>query len=242
MESNNEKKWLDALNKALSDSGEIVKSMVRRLSESEALLIVFVRKLQGLSRRELINLSMGKLSTLSIKAAIATLDAWLEKTGGIVKDGIKSAVELSVVGSESAAKAVNELLVLGYTIGDIVKVFTAKTRDLVMAQVRIAARSNTIQDLNKFLFGTKQKGFKDGLVSRVERSFSYHVSNVTAAAFNLGNELAWSLKGVKSVRLIATIDDKTSDYCRSVHKKVYPIFQGPRPPFHPHCRTIAVPA
>ena len=242
MDSNDDQKWLDALDKALGASGKIVKWMFKQLSESEGLLSVFIRKLLGLSRFELTNLSMGRLVTSGIKSAIETLEEWLSGAGAIVKDGIKSAIELNIASAATVIKAMDEMLVLGYTAGDIVKAFTGKTRELIMAQVRIAARSNTIQDLNKYFFGTKQKGGKDGLISRIKRSFVYHVSNATAAAFNWGNELAWSLKGIKFVRLLATIDNKTSDYCESIHQTVYPIFHGLRPPFHPNCRTIVVPA
>lgn len=242
MDSNDDKKWLDALDKVLGASGKIIKAMFRQLSESEGLLGIFIRKLLGLSKFELAQLSIGRFVTANIGLAIATLEQWLSSAGAIVKDGIKSAIELSIKANDMATKAFNELLVLGYTVSDIIKIFTNKTRDLIMAQVRIAARSNTIQDLNKYFFGTKQKGGKDGLISRIKRSFIYHVSNTTAAAFNWGNELAWSLQGVKRVRLIATLDDKTSNFCEHIHNATYPIFQGLRPPFHPHCRTIVVPA
>ena len=242
MDSNDDQKWLDALDKVLGASGKIIKAMFRQLSESEGLLGVFIRKLMGLNKFELTQLSIGRFVTTNIRSAIETLELWLSSTGTIVKDGIKSAIELNIASAATVIKAMDEMLVLGYTAGDIVKAFTGKTRELIMAQVRIAARSNTIQDLNKYFFGTKQKGGKDGLISRIKRSFIYHVSNTTAAAFNWGNELAWSLKGIKFVRLLATIDNKTSDYCESIHQTVYPIFHGLRPPFHPNCRTIVVPA
>ena len=39
---------------------------------------------------------------------------------------------------------------------------------------------------------------------------------------------------------IATLDSKTSPYCRSVDQKWFP-FDAPKPPFHWHCRTSFIP-
>ena len=46
---------------------------------------------------------------------------------------------------------------------------------------------------------------------------------------------------VKRVRIVATLDDRTSTQCQSLDGQELPIDEGPRPPFHPNCRTTAVP-
>lgn len=45
---------------------------------------------------------------------------------------------------------------------------------------------------------------------------------------------------VKGVRMIAVLDSRTSTFCRSIDQQVYPVDKGPRPPFHPGCRTTTV--
>lgn len=239
--SDDDKKWLDLLDTKLKKSGVIVRAMFKDLAESSSLLSELIRRLSLLNKYELGQLSINKTPTQAAKDAIAVLDKWLSALGNNVYVGLRKSIDLSIDVISVASKAANEMLVLGYTVADISKLVVSKTKDLLMAKIRTVARNNTIQDLNAYLFGTQAKANKDGLISQIKRSFIYHVSNTTAAAFNFGNELIWSMQGVKSIRLIATIDNKTSDYCESIHKKVYPIMQGPRPPFHPHCRTIVVP-
>lgn len=45
---------------------------------------------------------------------------------------------------------------------------------------------------------------------------------------------------VSEVEMVATLDSKTSQQCRSMDKRRFPVDSGPRPPFHPNCRTTFV--
>jgi SPP1 gp7 family putative phage head morphogenesis protein len=45
---------------------------------------------------------------------------------------------------------------------------------------------------------------------------------------------------VKRVQMVATLDGKTSPICRAIDGQVFPMDSGPRPPFHPNCRTTVV--
>ncbi len=46
---------------------------------------------------------------------------------------------------------------------------------------------------------------------------------------------------VKGVQIVATLDAKTTDICRSLDGQVFPVAKGPRPPFHILCRTTTTP-
>lgn len=46
---------------------------------------------------------------------------------------------------------------------------------------------------------------------------------------------------VKGVMMVATLDHRTSEICISIDGDVYPVGEGPRPPFHFRCRTTTVP-
>lgn len=46
---------------------------------------------------------------------------------------------------------------------------------------------------------------------------------------------------VKGVRIVATLDTRTSDICQARDGRVFPVDKGPRPPFHINCRTTTVP-
>lgn len=45
---------------------------------------------------------------------------------------------------------------------------------------------------------------------------------------------------IKRVRIVATLDDVTSQQCQALDGQVFPIDEGPRPPFHLNCRTTVV--
>jgi hypothetical protein len=49
---------------------------------------------------------------------------------------------------------------------------------------------------------------------------------------------------VRGVRLVVTLDSRTSTICRTLgtENRVYPIDEGPRPPFHINCRTSTIAA
>lgn len=47
--------------------------------------------------------------------------------------------------------------------------------------------------------------------------------------------------GVKLVQLVAVLDSRTSIICMNYDGKRFPVNEGPRPPFHPNCRTTVVP-
>lgn len=46
---------------------------------------------------------------------------------------------------------------------------------------------------------------------------------------------------ITHIRIIATLDSRTTDFCRRIHGSVYPVGVGPRPKFHYNCRTITEP-
>jgi SPP1 gp7 family putative phage head morphogenesis protein len=47
---------------------------------------------------------------------------------------------------------------------------------------------------------------------------------------------------VTGVTIVATLDGKTSAICRTLDGNEYPLNSGPRPPFHPSCRTTTAAA
>jgi len=42
---------------------------------------------------------------------------------------------------------------------------------------------------------------------------------------------------IKKVRIVATLDNRTTQICRSLDGQEFPLDSGPRPPFHIRCRT-----
>lgn len=46
---------------------------------------------------------------------------------------------------------------------------------------------------------------------------------------------------IEKYEIVATLDSRTSTICRSLDGQEYKIGKGPRPPFHPNCRTTTAP-
>lgn len=101
----------------------------------------------------------------------------------------------------------------------------------------------TIDQMVRRLRGTKANQYKDGVleVSRrhaeaMTRTIVNHTSNQAMQA-TLKNNAAV----VKGWVFTATLDSRTSITCASLSGTVWPVGQGPIPPRHVRCRSIAVP-
>ena len=90
--------------------------------------------------------------------------------------------------------------------------------------------------------GTRAAGFSDGIIARVGNDSRTIVRTSLQHLSNQARQEVWSQNEdvIKGVRIVATLDNKTSSVCRGLDGQVFPIDRGPRPPFHPNCRTTTV--
>ena len=90
--------------------------------------------------------------------------------------------------------------------------------------------------------GTKAAGFKDGTLAVTDRNASTVVrTSIQHVASQARMETAKANTDiVTEIQLVATLDSKTSQICRTLDKRRFPVDSGPRPPFHPNCRTTFV--
>lgn len=70
----------------------------------------------------------------------------------------------------------------------------------------------------------------------VTRTAVSHVSNVARQTTYEENDDI-----ISGVQWVATLDTRTSDLCKGLDGKVFPIDKGPRPPAHFRCRSSTVP-
>lgn len=97
----------------------------------------------------------------------------------------------------------------------------------------------TNSEIMRTLRGTKDMKYADGLLAitsrnadAVTRTAVQHVASQARNQFARQNSDI--LQGVK---IIATLDGRTTAYCRAADGTEYAIEEGPRPPFHIRCRT-----
>jgi len=86
--------------------------------------------------------------------------------------------------------------------------------------------------------------FTGGTLAQVKRDTEGLVRTSLQHAANQARQETWNQNSdiVKGVRIFATLDAKTSTICRSLDGQVFPLEEGPRPPFHINCRTTTVAA
>ena len=90
--------------------------------------------------------------------------------------------------------------------------------------------------------GTKALKYSDGLLAVTDRNATTVVRTaIQHVASQARMETAKANSDVVlKIELVATLDSKTSQICRTLDGKIFPIDSGPRPPFHPNCRTTFV--
>ncbi|MGP0016857.1 minor capsid protein [Pseudomonas sp.] len=146
-----------------------------------------------------------------------------------------------------AAVLTNPLSVRGIGGGKLLESFidgwAQAERDRVTGTIRQGFfEGQTNFQIIRNIRGTKAAGYKDGILAVANRNAStivhtaiQHVSS--QARMEVAKE---NTDVVTEIEMVATLDSKTSQTCRSMDKRRFPVDSGPRPPFHPHCRTTFV--
>jgi SPP1 gp7 family putative phage head morphogenesis protein len=146
-----------------------------------------------------------------------------------------------------AAVLTNPLSVRGIGGGKLLKSFidgwAQAERDRVTGTIRQGFfEGQTNFQIIRNIRGTKAAGYKDGILAVTNRNAStivhtaiQHVSS--QARMEVAKE---NTDVVTEIEMVATLDSKTSQTCRSMDKRRFPVDSGPRPPFHPNCRTTFI--
>lgn len=101
----------------------------------------------------------------------------------------------------------------------------------------------TNQQMQQAIRGTKARNYRDGVLKRAEK----HAETITRTAVqhvaSTARGTTWAANAdiVEKYRVIATLDDRTSQICRSLDQQVFEVGKGPMPPYHPNCRSTTVP-
>ena len=146
-----------------------------------------------------------------------------------------------------AAVLTNPLSVRGVGGGKLLKAFikgwTVAERERVNGVIRqgfFEGQANF--EIIRLIRGTKSAGYKDGILATTNRNAStvvhtaiQHVSSQARMEVAKANTDV-----VQEIQMVATLDSKTSQLCRSMDKRKFAVDSGPRPPFHPNCRTTFI--
>ncbi|PJG67819.1 minor capsid protein [Acinetobacter seifertii] len=142
----------------------------------------------------------------------------------------------------TAAKKVP--LVGGALVDDLLNKIAESARQKVEYAIRDGISSGkSNQEIVQRIRGTKRLNYEDGLltsskadIDRTVRTLRSHVANQTYLD-------TFKQLGFEYVKLVATLDGRTSKLCASLDGTVWEINDPAKrvPPLHPNCRSILVP-
>ena len=115
--------------------------------------------------------------------------------------------------------------------------------DSVMSRINVGyAQGLTNAQILRTIRGTAAEQFADGTIAQINRQTNAMMRTVLQHAAGQARQATWERNRdiVRGVRILATLDDRTSEECRSLDGTEWPIDQGPRPPFHVSCRTSTI--
>ena len=231
---------------------EIDRSIRERLTQSD-LTEYNVKRLEALLK-EVDSLLLGIFDRYSLQLNldledIANYEAEFEATN--LARSAPVGVSIGVVAPTAAAirtaVLTNPLSVRGTGGGKLLKTFikgwTNAERERVTGTIRQGFfEGQTNFQIIRNVRGTKATGYKDGILATTDRNAStvvhtaiQHVSSQARMEVAKANTDV-----VLEIKMIATLDSKTSQLCRSMDKRRFPLDSGPRPPFHPNCRTTFI--
>lgn len=104
------------------------------------------------------------------------------------------------------------------------------------------AQGETTQKIMQRIRGTRAAGFSDGLWATTKRDIESVTRTALQHAAAQARDAVWKAnrKVIKGEKVSATLDSKTSSQCRSLDGQIFPLDEGPRPPFHIRCRSSMV--
>ena len=214
-------------------------------------------EISALPRREMLEL-YAELDALLAQSFTALADALLLRLYELAR--VMSAHEsaaLSAAGVSDvktvSAEALSALLdarvlaVEGIYSEPLLAPFVRHYAEAQKARIAAVVRQGVAQGLTNAqirqrVIGTKKAGYHDGIVGASMRSGDALVRTAVQHVSSAARQAVAEANGdiVSGVRMVATLDSRTSSVCRSLDGRVFPVDSGPRPPFHITCRPSLV--
>lgn len=91
--------------------------------------------------------------------------------------------------------------------------------------------------------GTRANKYRDGILAIANRDADAVVRTAVQHVASQARQTTWEANAdiIKGVRWVSTLDSRTTQVCRSLDGRVFPLNKGPRPPIHIRCRSTTVP-
>lgn len=100
----------------------------------------------------------------------------------------------------------------------------------------------TTSKILQIVRGTRANKYRDGILAVSNRNAEAVVRTAVQHVASVARQETWSANSdiIKGVRWVSTLDSRTTQQCRSLDGRVFPVDSGPRPPIHVRCRSTTV--
>lgn len=210
------------IERVLSD--EILKQEIASLNQRQIESITLASQIKI---QEIFNAYFSKLKIEWKKLFSNQLD-WLKKITGLKMP--KATVDYRIPLEIST----------GLSLDDVINRFTAEQAEKLAGAIRLAHHKGlTNQDLIKLIRGTRANRFNDGILSVSKRHAETIARTGTAIVANQAKQefIQANRDDILGIRIIATLDTRTSPICRHLDHQFYFIDEAKYPPFHFNCRS-----
>ncbi|BCZ09728.1 minor capsid protein [Acinetobacter pittii] len=244
-------------------SSQSVNELLKIFNDESALMLAKLRDLlEELNDLEKVALTSGQYTTTNLKEIRDLISQWFTAINTSLPEVFAvSATALAVYEANYTAKlyggkikkpngeklykaAKKVPLVGGALVDDLLTKLAENARQKVEYAIRDGINSGkTNQQIVQRIGGTKRLNYEDAIltstksdIERTVRTLRSHVANQTYLD-------SFKQLGFEYVKLVATLDGRTSKLCASLDGTVWKIDDPAKrvPPLHPNCRSILVP-
>ncbi|EPF6239738.1 minor capsid protein [Acinetobacter baumannii] len=267
MASNIEKSLIEVLTQhqayLFRASSQSVNELLTIFNDESAVMLTKLRDLlDELNDSEKVALAGGQYTTTNLKEIRDLISQWFTTINTSLPEAFAvSATALAVYEANYMAKLYGskikkpngeKLFTAAKTIplvgGALVDELLSKIAESARLRVEYAIRDGissgkTNQEIVQRIRGTKRLNYEDGILTTTKSDIDRTVRTVRSHVANQAYLSSFNQIGFEYVKLVATLDGRTSKLCASLDGTVWKIDDPAKrvPPLHPHCRSILVP-
>ncbi|WP_151963637.1 minor capsid protein [Acinetobacter oleivorans] len=244
-------------------SSQSVNELLTIFNAESALMLAMLRDLlDELNDSEKVALASGQYTTTNLKEIRDLISQWFTTINTSLPEAFAvSATALAVYEANYTAKlyggkikqpngeklylAAKKIpLVGGALVDELLSKIAESARQKVEYAIRDGIGSGkTNLEIVQRIRGTKRLNFEDGILTSSNSDIDRTVRTVRSHVANQAYLDSFNKIGFEYVRLVATLDGRTSKLCASLDGTVWEINDPAKrvPPLHPNCRSILVP-
>ncbi|EPE9870611.1 minor capsid protein [Acinetobacter baumannii] len=244
-------------------SSQSVNELLKIFNDESTLMLAKLRDLlDELNDSEKVALASGQYTTANLKEIRDLIAQWFIGLNTALPEAFAvSATALAIYEANYTAKlyggkikkpngeklyaAAKKVPLVG---GALVDELLSKIAETACQKVEYAIRDGinsgkTNQEIVQRIRGTKRLNYEDGFLSSSKTDIDRTVRTVRSHVANQAYLNSFNQIGFEYVRLVATLDGRTSKLCASLDGSVWEINDPTKrvPPLHPNCRSILVP-